>query len=150
MLKRINDALPGLVLGILIWGVLVQFAGVWFVEDKLRYSVGLWFGIAVAIGMAINLAVVIYDSVSIGEAENANRRIVAKSVLRYAIVVILFFILGYFNLGNLFTAFLGVLGLKMSAYMQPLFERFSNKLSGRTDAASCEDNSENSDKEVTL
>ncbi|MBO5260464.1 MAG: hypothetical protein J6B26_08815 [Agathobacter sp.] len=150
MLKRINDALPGLVLGILIWGVLVQFTGVWFVEDKLRYSVGLWFGIAVAIGMAINLAVVIYDSVSIGEAENANRRIVAKSVLRYAIVVILFFILGYFNLGNLFTAFLGVLGLKMSAYMQPLFERFSNKLSGRTDAASCEDNSENSDKEVTL
>ena len=150
MFKRINDALPGLVLGILIWGVLVQFTGVWFVEDKLRYSVGLWFGIAVAIGMAINLAVVIYDSVSIGEAENANRRIVAKSVLRYAIVVILFFILGYFNLGNLFTAFLGVLGLKMSAYMQPLFERFSNKLSGRTDAASCEDNSENSDKEVTL
>lgn len=150
MLKRINDALPGLVLGILIWGVLVQFTGVWFVGDKLRYSVGLWFGIAVAIGMAINLAVVIYDSVSIGEAENANRRIVAKSVLRYAIVVILFFILGYFNLGNLFTAFLGVLGLKMSAYMQPLFERFSNKLSGRTDAASCEDDSENSDKEVTL
>ena len=150
MLKRINDALPGLVMGILIWGVLVKFKGVWFVEDKLRYSVGLWFGIAVAIGVAINLAVVIYDSVSIGEAENANRRIVAKSVLRYAIVVILFFILGYFNLGNLFTAFLGVLGLKMSAYMQPLFERFSNKLSGRTDAASCEDNSENSDKEVTL
>ena len=150
MLKRINDALPGLVLGILIWGVLVQFTGVWFVEDKLRYSVGLWFGIAVAIGMAINLAVVIYDSVSIGEAENANRRIVAKSVLRYAIVVILFFILGYFNLGNLFTAFLGVLGLKMSAYMQPLFEKVSNKLSGRTDAASCEDDSENSDKEVTL
>lgn len=150
MLKRINNALPGLVLGILIWGVLIQLTGVWFVEDKLRYSVGLWFGIAVAIGMAINLAVVIYDSVSIGDAEHANRRIVAKSILRYAIVVILFFILGYFNLGNLFTAFLGVLGLKMSAYIQPLFEWVSNKLSGRTDAASSEDNSENSDKEVTL
>ena len=150
MLKRINNALPGLVLGILVWGVLIQFTGVWFVEDKLRYSVGLWFGIAVAVGMAINLATVIYDSVAVGDVDGANRRIVAKSVLRYAIVVILFFILGYFNLGNLFTAFLGVLGLKMSAYMQPLFERFSNKLSGRTDAASCEDNSENSDKEVTL
>lgn len=150
MLKRINNALPGLVLGILIWGILIQFTGVWFVEDKLRYSIGLWFGIAVAIGMAVNLAVVIYDSVSLGDSEHANRRIVAKSVLRYAIVVILFFILGYFNLGNLFTAFLGVLGLKMSAYMQPLLERGSNKLDGRTDAASSKDNSENSDKEVTL
>ena len=150
MLKRINNALPGLVLGILIWGILIQFTGVWFVEDKLRYSIGLWFGLAVAIGMAINLAVVIYDSVSLGDSEHANRRIIAKSVLRYAIVVILFFILGYFNLGNLFTAFLGVLGLKISAYIQPLFEWVSNKLSGRTDAASSEDNSENSDKEVTL
>lgn len=150
MLRRINKSLPGLVAGIIIYGVLVQFIGVWFVSDKLRYSTGLWFGIAVAIGMAVHLAIVIYDSVAVDGSKAANRRIIMKSALRYIVVVILFFILGYFNLGNLFTAFLGVLGLKMSAYMQPLFERFSNKLSGRTDAASCEDNSENSDKEVTL
>ena len=35
MLKRINNALPGLVMGILIWGILNQFTGVWFVDDKL-------------------------------------------------------------------------------------------------------------------
>ena len=139
MLRRINDALPGLVLGIVLYGVLVQLVGVWFVDDKLGYSIGLWYGVAIAIGMAINLATVIFDSVTLDGGKNANRRIIAKSILRYVVVVILFFILGYFQFGNLFMALIGVLGLKISAYMQPLLQRAANKLSGRSDAPSDEE-----------
>ena len=138
MLRRINDALPGLVLGIVLYGVLVELAGVWFAGDKLGYTIGLWYGIAIAIGMAINLATVILDSVTLDGGKNANRRIIAKSILRYLVVVILFFILGYFQFGNLFTALIGVLGLKISAYMQPMLQRVSDKLSGRSDAPSGE------------
>ena len=130
MLKRINPALPGLVAGIIIYGLIVQLAGVWFVRDKVGYSIGLWYGIAIGIGMAINLATVIYDAVTFDGEENANKRVAAKSMLRYIIVAILFFILGYFEFGNLFAAFIGVMGLKISAYMQP----FLNKLSGKSDA----------------
>lgn len=150
MLRRLNDSLPGLVAGIVIYGVIIQLTGVWFVEDKIRYSTGLWMGIAVAIGMAIHLAIVIYDAVAVDGSRAANRRIVMKSALRYAVVVILFFILGYFNLGNLITAFLGVLGLKISAYAQPLMNKIVNKLLGRNDATSEEENSEELNKEVTL
>ena len=150
MLKRINDALPGLVVGILIYGVVIQLTGVWFVKDPIRYSTGLWFGIAVAVGMAINLAIVIRDSVELADVEHANRRIIMKSVLRYLVVVVLFFILGYFNLGNLFVAFLGVFGLKISAYLQPKGKAILNKLLGRNDATSDDENSEKLNKEVTL
>ena len=136
MLRRINEALPGLVGGILLYGILIQLVGVWFVDDKLGYSVGLWFGIIVAVGLAINLATVIYDSVTLGEGKDASRRISAKSVLRYVVVVILFLLYGYFDVGNLFTAFIGVLGLKISAYMQPALEKIGNKLFGRGDVAS--------------
>jgi hypothetical protein len=138
MLRRLNDALPGLVLGILIYGVLIQITGVWFVEDKLGYSIGLWYGIAIAIGMAVNLATVIYDSVTLDGSKGANRRIIAKSLLRYGVVVILFFILGYFKFGNLFTALAGVLGLKVSAYAQPLLDRVMNR------------RKENCEEEVTM
>jgi hypothetical protein len=72
------------------------------------------------------------------EGKNANRRIIAKSLLRYGVVVILFFILGYFKFGNLFAALLGVLGLKISAYAQPLL----NKVTGR--------GQKNCDEEVTM
>lgn len=136
MLKRINESLPGLVAGIVIYGLVVQFTGVWFVQDKLGYSIGLWYGIAIAIGMGINLAVVIYDAVTFGDGENANSRIVVKSLLRYIVVAVLFFILGYFEFGSIITAFIGVMGLKFSAYMQPLLNKIVNKLLGRDDAAS--------------
>ena len=59
MLKRINEALPGLVVSILLYGVMVELIGVWFVKDRIAYSIGVWFGIAIAVGMAINLATVI-------------------------------------------------------------------------------------------
>ena len=138
MLRRINDALPGLVVGIIFYGLLVELIGIWFVKGKIHFTIGLWYGIIIAIGMAINLATVIYDSVKLGDAERANRRIIIKSVLRYVIVVILFFILGLFDFGNLIAAFLGVLGLKISAYGQPLLRKVYNKLTGRSDASSNE------------
>lgn len=131
MLRRINEALPGLVFGIIFYGLIIQLTGVWFVDDKVRYTIGLWYGVAIAVGMAINLAMVIYDSVTIDGGKNANRRIIIKSVLRYLVVVALFMILGYFKFGNLFTALIGVLGLKISAYAQPLLQRVAKQIAGR-------------------
>lgn len=138
MLRRMNEALPGLVATIIGYGLVLQFTGMWFVNDKLSYSIGLWYGIAVAVGIAINIAAVLWEAVSMGESKNANRRIIAKSVLRYAVVAILLIILGYFKFGNLFAAFLGILGLKVSAYLLPLLSGLANRFSGRSDAASNE------------
>lgn len=152
MLRRINPALPGLIAGIVIYGLIVQLTGVWLVEDKLGYSIGLWYGIAIGIGMAVNLATVIYDAVTFDGEGNANKRVAAKAMLRYIVVAILFGILGYFEFGNLFTAFLGVMGLKISAYAQPLLNKIVNKSNGSFDAASNDENSEKEkiNKEVTM
>lgn len=142
MLKRLNDALPGLVLGILIYGVLVEFIGVWFVSDKLRYTTGLVIGITLACGMAINIAVVLQDAIDIYGESRAQARIIAKSILRYAVVVIVFFVMMKWNLGNLFAAFIGVLGLKVSAYLQPFAHKLISKLQGRGDVSSNSEDSE--------
>ena len=150
MLKRINEGLPGLIAGILLYGIVIQLTGIWFIEDKAAYSIGLWYGIAIAIGMAIHMAYVIYDAVTFDGEYRAKTRVTAKAIFRYIAVVILFGILSYFNLGNLFTAFIGVMGLKVSAYLQPLLNMAVDKLTGRNDASSYDENSANSDKEVTL
>lgn len=128
MLRRINNALPGLVLGILVYGCVVELLGVWFVTDKLHYTTGLIIGIALACGMAINIAIVLEDSVQIYGESHAKARIIAKSVLRYVVVVIVFFLMMKWNLGNLITAFIGVLGLKVSAYLQPFIHKTIAKL----------------------
>lgn len=136
MLKRLNDALPELVLGIVLYGIAVELVGVWFVSDKLRYSIGLLIGIALAAGMAVNMAVVLRDAVDLYGGEHAQAKIIAKSVLRYAIVVIVFFVMMKFEIGNLFTAFIGVLGLKISAYLQPFTHKLVLKLQGSEETSS--------------
>ncbi len=120
-LRRMNEALPGLVLGIVIYGIIVELIGIWFVADKLSFSSGLAVGIVCAVGMAIHLARVIQDAVR--QQSEDTRRLSAKSVLRYLVVVVVFFIMMYFNLGSLVSAFIGVLGLKVSAYLQPIFNK---------------------------
>lgn len=134
MLKRLNDALPELVLGIIVYGIIVELVGVWFVEDKLRYSTGLLIGIVLAVGMAVNMAVVLRDAVEIYGGEHGQKTIILKSVLRYIVVVIVFFVMMKFELGNLFTAFIGVLGLKVAAYLQPFTHKMVLKLQKRGEA----------------
>lgn len=142
-LKRLNEALPGLVIGILLYGGILQVTGIWFVTDKIRYSSGLWIGIACAVGMAIHLAMVIEEAVRIGDGN--TKRLSMKSVLRYLVVVAVFFVMMYFRLGNFISAFLGVLGLKVSAYAQPFMHKriFKDDCLGESDC-------ENEEEEVKL
>lgn len=127
MLRRLNEALPGLVLGIIIYGILFQLIGMWFVEDRLRFSTGLWAGIGCAIFMAIHMAVSIEDAVSIGSEEGAKKKTIGSAMFRYFVVLLIFVVMLYFNLGMLLPAFFGVMGLKISAYLQPVFHRLSGK-----------------------
>ena len=142
MLRRINEALPELILGIILYGLAVELIGVWFVADKLRYSTGLLIGIALAAGMAVNMAIVLEDAVGLVGQNHAQAKIIAKSILRYPIVVIVFFVMMKFKLGNLITAFLGVMGLKVAAYLQPFTHKAILKLTGRGDVPSDSKNSE--------
>ena len=86
-LKQLNPSLPLLLLGIFVWGLLVQITGIWFVEDKLRYSTGTWIGVGLALFMAINLALVIESAVDNGSKVGVLR---FKSIIRYVVVIIVF------------------------------------------------------------
>lgn len=136
MLKRLNDALPGLVLGIILYGIIIELIGIWFVPDKVMFTSGLWIGIAVAVGMAVHIAVVLVDAVDLQGGEKVRRKIVAQYLLRYIVVVAVFLLIMIFHLGNLLAAFVGVMGLKAAAYVQPFMHRVFLKLQGRSDVSS--------------
>ena len=87
MLRRINAALPELLAGIILYGIVLQLVGVWFMSDKMQYTVGLWIGIFLAMGMAVNMAVVILDAVDVMASRGTAVRTGLWSVLRYLVVV---------------------------------------------------------------
>lgn len=146
MLKKINGVLPDLIWGILGYGLIVQLVGVWFVKDKIYYAIGLWLGIAAAAGLAIHMAAVIRDTMDPDMEKQAIRRRAFFSISRYAAAVILFVIVLYFDLGNAIAMFIGIMGLKISAYLQPLTHRLigdCRKLCG----SSCRNGSKSGEKE---
>ena len=87
MLRRINAALPELLAGIILYGIVLQLVGVWFMSDKMQYTVGLWIGIFLAMGMAVNMAVVILDAVDVMASRGTAVRTGLWSVLRYLVMV---------------------------------------------------------------
>ena len=140
MFRRLNSALPGLLIGILLYGIFIQLTGVWFVEDKLRYSSGLWIGILTAMGMAYHIALIIAETIDAPNPEKVRTWIIAKGILRYAAVAAVFAVTMYFDLGNLVTLFLGVMGLKISAYLQPAMHKVLIKVTGKGGGSSDETN----------
>ncbi len=123
MFKRINEALPGLLLGILFYGILVELIGVWFVEDKWAYSIGLAIGIFCALGIAVHMAVTLDIAMDLGSEKAARAKVTTQGLLRYALVVVLFILVVFLKVGNPVTAVLGIFGLKAAAYLQPLMHK---------------------------
>ncbi len=125
-LRKINTALPGLLLGIILFGILCQVVVFFLVEDKTGYSVGLWVGVFTAIFMAFHMAVTLNTAVE-RDVKGAQASATRQNIIRYFIVVVILGILMLTKVGNPLAAFAGVMGLKVSAYLQPLLARLSHR-----------------------
>ena len=64
---KINESLPDLLIGILIFGLFAEFLPVWFLERKLYYSIGLLIGLFVAALSAWHMAYSIDNAVDYDE-----------------------------------------------------------------------------------
>ena len=106
-LKRLNPVLPELFISILVYGVVVELVGVWWVDDKIRYTSGLAIGIGLALFMSVNIASSIWGMMDV-TTKKAQAGVAVKAVGRYLVVAVVSIAMGYFNLGNILTWFIGV------------------------------------------
>ena len=120
---KINESLPDLLIGILIFGLFAEFLPVWFLERKLYYSIGLLIGLFVAALSAWHMAYSIDNAVDYDEG-TATKHMQKGSALRYGGWLILLGILMIFDFASPIAAFIGMISLKVSAYLAP----FTHKL----------------------
>lgn len=123
-LKEINTALPGLLIGIVLWGILCQLVGIILspITDKGNYSIGLWVGVLTALMMSFHMAFTLNHVVE-KDIKGAQATATVQNLIRYFIVVIILGILMVTKTGNPIAAFVGIMGLKVSAYIQPLLAK---------------------------
>lgn len=126
MIKKINETLAELLFGILLWGVFWQAAGVWFVPDRLSCSIGLWFGVVTAGICAAHMYKSLDKALDFSE-KDAQKYMMSRSMMRYGCIIIVLLVLIATEAGNPLCCFLGIMGLKAAAYLQPLLHKVLEK-----------------------
>lgn len=128
-ITRINRTLFELEAGILIFGMLCQLF-VFLVKDKAGYSIGLWMGILIGAVSAFHMWWSLDRALDL-EEKTAVQKMSIHNVLRYLFIVAAFALICMGGIANPLSAFLGIMGLKASAYMQPFTKRISTLIYGK-------------------
>ena len=136
MIKRLKAtefrALLELMTGELLFGLICWLAALPFPIDQGRYAAGLWVGILLA---WIN-ALLMWHSLNkafLGDEKYAVRQMAGGYILRYLLIAVVLLAVYFLDVGYVLATFLGVMGLKIGAYLQPLTHKFYNRLFHETD-----------------
>lgn len=128
MNKSVDQVLKELILGIFIYGGIVQIIILLAVEERLYTSRGLWIGILVACFMGIHMKRSLEDALDLG-ADGAVKHARKCYGIRMGVVILAFGLTFYFRAGSVVSVFIGAMGLKISAYMQPYLHKVFQKVS---------------------
>lgn len=126
-----NETLLEMWLGTILFGVLCQVSLVWFLKDKMGYSIGLWLGIIVALLTILHLSVSLEKALDLDEG-GAKKHMVIQNLVRYFVLIIFLVVLMITDFANPLAAFLGLMGVKAGAYLQPLLHKLIGKIRNKT------------------
>lgn len=127
-ITKINRTLFELETGILIYGAVCQIF-VFLAEDKVKYSLGLWMGVLIAAVSAFHMWWSLDRALDLGE-RGAVKVMSTHNILRYFFIVVAFVLIAVGGMASPLSAFLGVMGLKVSAYMHFVTQKISTKIYG--------------------
>ncbi len=124
-LRKVNRALLELYLGIIFIGLMCQFIGMWFVSDKLLYTVALWLGVILALITVMHMYRTLDRALDLGA--DATKAVTKANLVRYGCIVVVFGIVLATGVLNPLITFMGLMSLKVAAYLQPFTHKLCNK-----------------------
>lgn len=121
-----NSTLIELLIGIFSVGIIAQIVLLIFFERHLYHAVGLWVGELISAGMVIHMQRSIEDGLDLS-GEAGVKHMQKGSAMRMIIACVVIAVVLYKEWGNPLTLLIGVMGLKMAAYMQPFIHKILEK-----------------------
>lgn len=125
MRRKIDPTLLELCLGIFLYGVIFEIVLLFFSRDP-AYSLGLWIGVILAEAGSVHM----WWSLDRGldmEEKDAVKSMSANNIVRYLVLVIAAAVLVYTKAANPIFTFCGYMGMKISAYFNPVIHRICIK-----------------------
>lgn len=127
-ITRINRTLFELETGIVIFGAVCQVF-VFLVEDRAGYGCGLLIGTLTAMLGAFHMWWSLDRALGLPE-KAAVKSMSAHNILRYLVIAMVLALTAISGIANPLSAFLGIMGLKASAYMHFITRRISTMVYG--------------------
>lgn len=121
-----NTVLREMIVGMVLYGIILQIVCLIIPGDHLRMSAGGWLGVLTGICMAIHMKASLDEAVDRPEGD-AQKYLQKRYAARYTMVVIVFAAASWLELVNILTLFFGVMSLKLSAYLQPHLHKILRK-----------------------
>ena len=131
-LRKLDRTMLELETGILVSAIFCQLVGLMFPMSQERYAVGLWSGILLA-GIAAFHMWHSLKKAFLCDEKSAAKIVAGGYIIRYLTAGVFLFVLFYTDAGYVLAGFLGVMGLKLGAYLQPLTHKFYNRIFHETD-----------------
>ena len=121
-----DRTLKELLVGILLFEVVAVLVGVWFVELPVKYILGVFAGMLLAMLSAIHMQWSISRNLeyNMGNEGGANAYAIKSSMIRYAGILIVFLVFCLTDVAYPLAVFLGIMGLKAGAYLQPFTHKY--------------------------
>lgn len=122
-IRNINHTVWELIIGIVLVNALLEVIGLIFVSQKGAYTIGLILGMLTAIGMVFHMNMSIEKAMDIG-GEHAKGYMLKSYAIRTIVVLIVIVCVGVLKFANLLSLLLGIMTLKVAAYLQPITHKF--------------------------
>lgn len=110
-------------IGTVLFAILCEFIGIWFVKDRAAYTMGIVSGALLSCFATWHIWYMLDSSLETGDEKTASRRIGTGYLIRYFALIILIVVLYLTRIGSPFAAFIAYFGMKPAAYMQPFIHR---------------------------
>lgn len=125
MKRKIDPTLFELCLGIFLYGVIFEIILLLF-SREISYSLGLWIGIVLAVMGSVHMWWSLDRGLDMAE-KDAVKSMGVNNIIRYLVLVLVTAILIYTGFANPIFTFCGYMGMKLSAYFNPLIHRFLSR-----------------------
>ena len=131
-IKSWNRTVLELQTGICLCGLAGQLIAMWFFPDMLKFTIGLWLGVAVAMAAGFHMWGSLKKAFD-GFEGDVTKKITQAGIIRYVIITVCFAIVAVTGVGDAIAMFVGLMTLKLGAYIQPFTHKFYNKIFGESD-----------------
>lgn len=121
MREKLDPTLRELIAGILAYGAVFEAVLLFFSREP-SYSLGLWIGVGLAAAGAVHMWHSLNRGLSLPE-KDAVKYVSAQNIARYLVLVAVMAALIGTGFANPIFTFAGYMGMKASAYLNPLIHR---------------------------